>query len=604
MGGQLQPRRIVAGPYKPSAPRTGDDLGGGAFRMNNVIVVGRNRWYWETYSGQGDLNENIDLVALTGTLELTEGTLPGTSVVTGTGSLFYSECHLGQPILGILNEESWFFKPKQIISDTVMIVWGSHTTPSGVTGWRMPRLNTDVVSRQTCLTGGGMGTDKGNYFGAGSGVVRTNGNAFSASWTLTEAPSLNLLDAASDSYTNFPLGMDTSVAPTLAAVGGGTKDMQAGSYSIVITPARKETGGYNNPSLRADVTIATGDMVRITFPAMDTANGQNAWGIWVTPFRATLGADLQYLEGPWFFYPNGSLIDNISVTDVDVSPAGGDVDIEWLDAEVVVNQLVSFNNDPPTDAEGCALLNNIPVWWGCQGQGNSANPIQTNRGPFICPAKPTNVEAAPLELSFSSSPAEIILWVLSAQGRLYLLTANHLQIAQATPDQNVPILIRPYWKDGFCSPDQLVFVNGNLYGYPVAGPSRSVGEGDEIEAERDWAADVAEITKNWNPGHTVVGYDPFRDMVVFVHCADHLNEAGFWTSRMLGYGIAQGFWVFDGLLTSDTQDMIVSGIATAADRLEMIIGGRGAQVGPPTSGLLTEDGDFFITEAGDYLVTG
>lgn len=567
MGRPLPPRVIRSGAYVPSMPRTGDDSST-IFRKNNLITVGRaGRYYEEVYRGEGNYGENLDMVALTGTLELTMDS----TTVTGTGTALFSECHLGQSICAISSDglTSWLLKPKQIISDTEMVVWKApDATATNVTGYRMPRLNADNVSRQTCLSGGGMGTDKGNYFGAGSGVVRTNGSPFSTSWTLAKEPSLNLFDPATDTYSNFPLGMDTPVAPTLAAVGGGTKDMQGGSYSLVITPARKETGGYNNPSPRADVTIATGDKVRITFPAMDTANGQNAWGVWVTPYRATLGADLQYLEGPWFYYT--------TVTDTDVSPAGGTFDIEWLDAEVVVNELVSFNNDPPTDAEGVANLNNIPVWWGCQGQGNSTNPTQTNRGPFLCPAKPTNVEAAPLELSFSSSPPEIILWVVSAQGRLYLLTANHLQIAQSTPDPAVPILIRPYWKDGFAGPDQLVFVNGNLYGYPMAGPSRSVGEGDEIEAERDWAADVSEITKHWNPGHVTVGYDPSRDMVVFIHSADHRNDAGFWTSRMLGFGISQGFWVLDRLMTDNTRDQIVSGIATVADHLELLVGGRTA----------------------------
>jgi hypothetical protein len=156
-----------------------------------------------------------------------------------------------------------------------------------------------------------------------------------------------------------------------------------------------------------------------------------------------------------------------------------------------------------------------------------------------------------------------------------LLTFNHLQIAQATPDQAVPILIRPYWKDGFAGPDQLVFVNGNLYGYPAAGPSRSVGEGDEIEAERGWAAKVARITQTWNFGHVSVGYDPFRDMVVFIHSSDRRNEAGFWCSRMLGFSISQNMWNFDRLITNDEQDSIISGVATIADRMELLYGGRG-----------------------------
>ena len=572
MARNLPPRRIVAGPYRPSLPRTGDEIEG-SFRMGNMVVVGQRRFYWETYSGEADLSENLDLVPLTGTLEITADSL----TVTGTGTLFASECHFGQTILGILASRSWLLKPKRIISDTEMEVWGApDNTETGVTGWRMARLNADLTQRQTCLTGNGKRLDKGHYIGAGSGVVRTDGVEFSASWTLGRTPSLNLLDPATGTYTNFPLGMDTPSPPTLAAVGGGTKNMQAGSYSLVITPSRKQTGGYNNPSLRADVTLATDDKIEITFPAMDTVNGQNAWKVWVTPFQATLRADLRYLEGPWFFY--------IEVTDDEVSSGGGTFEIEYYDAEVIVNELVSFNNDPPTDAEGMAELNNIPVSISCQGQGYTTNPAQTSPGPFICPAKPTNIEAFPLELSFSTSPTETILWWLSAQGRIYLLTFNHLQIAQATPDQTVPILIRPFWKDGFTGPDQLVFVNGNLYGYPVAGPSRSVGEGDEIEAERDWAADVAEITQEWNPGHVLVGYDPFRDMVVFIHVADHRNEAGFWTSRMLGFSISQNFWNFDRLITSDTQDCIVSGIATVADHLELLYGGRGGDERLPIIG--------------------
>ena len=573
MGKKRAPRVLRSGPYKPSQPLTGDDSLT-ILRKNNLITIGQGgRYYEQVYSGEADLEENLEMVPLTGTLEITAGS----NTVTGTGTLFASECHLGQSILGIFASRSWLLKPKRIISDTEMVVWGApDDTQSEVIGWRMPRLNADETQRQTCLTGNGKGLDKGHYIGAGSGIVRTDGQPFSASWELGRTPSLNLLDPVTGTFTNFPLGMDTPAAPTLAAVGGGTKDMQAGSYSLVITPARKQTGGYNNPSLRADVTLATGDKIEITFPAMDTANGQNSWKVWVTPFQATLGADLRYLEGPWFYY--------IEVTDEDVSSAGGTYEIEYYDAEVIVNELVSFNNDPPTDAEWMSELNNIPVSISCQGQGFQTNPTQTSPGPFICPAKPTNIEAFPLELSFSTSPTETILWALSAQGRIYLPTPNHLQIAQATPDPTVPILIRPFWKDGFCGPDQLVFVNGNLYGYPVAGPSRSVGEGDEIEAERDWAADVASITINWNPGHVIVGYDPFRDMVVCIHNADHRNDAGFWTSRMLGFSISQGFWNFDRLITSDTQDCIVSGIATVADHLELLYGGRGGDERLPIVG--------------------
>lgn len=563
MGEPLPPRRITAGAYKPSAPRTGSE-DAGAFRMDSLVVRGgEGRKYWEAYSGEGDLNEPLTMVALTGTLSITAGS----TTVAGVGTLFNAQCHLGQTIIGIKGSKSYLLKPRRIINDTSMVVWGAPAdTDTLLAGWRMHRLFAINDQRGTALWGNALKLDLGSYIGAGEGVFRVNGAALSASWTLARLPSLSLFNPSAGTYTNFPLGMPTSAAPALAAVGGGTKGMQAGSYSLVITPARKQTGGYNNPSLRADVTIAAGDRIQITFPAMNTASGQNSWKVWVTTFADSLGADLNYLNGPWHYY--------IDVDDTMVSSAGGTFNIEYLDAEVEGNELVSFNNDAPTDAEFVAMLNNAPVWISCQGQGNATTPSQTSPGPFIVPAKPNNIEAAPLELAFSTSPPETILGVMSMEGRLYLSTVNYLQIAQSTPDESIPILIRPFWYDGFTGPDQLVGVNGHLYGYPVAGPSRSVGDGDVIEAEREWAADVSEITDTWNPGHVLVGYDPYRDMVVFIHSADHLNTAGFWTSRMLGFGISQNEWVFDRVITSSDNDCIVSGVATVGDRMELLLGGR------------------------------
>jgi hypothetical protein len=63
-------------------------------------------------------------------------------------------------------------------------------------------------------------------------------------------------------------------------------------------------------------------------------------------------------------------------------------------------------------------------------------------------------------------------------------------------------------------------------------------------------------------------------MVVFIHSSDRRNEAGFWCSRMLGFSISQNMWNFDRLITNDEQDSIVSGVATVADRMELLKGGR------------------------------
>lgn len=564
MGKSLAPRVNQAGPYRPTLPRTGDNFNA-AFRMGNMILRGRvdGRMYWQSFSGFGSLNESVPMTALTGTLALTQDD----TTITGTGSLFFSECHLGQKICAIKGSNSWPLVVRRVVSDTEMIVWRApDSSDTGVTGWRMPRLNTSNQDRMTCLTGNDMPLDKGSRLGVGSGTVKYNGQSVNTAWTLNRHPAIDLFDTATEIYTPFPLGMTTPTGITAAAVSGGVKGMQGGSYSLVVTPGRKETGGYNNPSERVDVTIATNDKVRITFPAMDTTNGQNAWQVWVTTFAFNFGADLNYLNGPWFYY--------ITIDDGQVSSGGGTYDIEWLDAEVEVNELVSFNNDAPTDAEWVAPLNNIPVWISCQGQGNALNPTQTSPGPFIVPAKPTNIEAAPLDLAFSSSPPETILWALSAQGRIYLPTPNHLQIAQATPDDTIPILIRPYWRDGFAGPDQIVFVNGMLYGFPMAGPSRSVGDGDEIEAERGWAADVYEITQDWSPGHVLVGYDPFNNGIVFFYSGFRRNASTFWTTFWIMYGLSINDWIAAGEISDLTKDQIVSGVATIGDRLQLLVGGR------------------------------
>jgi hypothetical protein len=308
---------------------------------------------------------------------------------------------------------------------------------------------------------------------------------------------------------------------------------------------------------------------------MDTTNGQNSWDVWVTPFAATLGADLNYLNGPWFYY--------ITFDSTQVSPAGGVETIEYLDAEVEVNEIVSFNNDPPPQATGIQLLNFTPVWWGCRGPSYTrgiTTTVDPAPGPFIAPAKPANIEAAPTEIQFASSPVETLIGAVSAEGRIYLLTPNHLEIAQATPDARVPIIIRPLWKDGFSNPYQLVEVNGNIYAFTTGGPTRSSGDDRAaIEAEKEWAGDVSEIMDRWvveSAGHVLVGYSPSKDAICFFHAADSLNADGFWTTKILMYGLPQQQWIGARTISRTDADSIVSGVTTVGEKLLLTMGGRRA----------------------------
>ncbi len=176
---------------------------------------------------------------------------------------------------------------------------------------------------------------------------------------------------------------------------------------------------------------------------------------------------------------------------------------------------------------------------------------------------------------------------MPAEGRIYLETINKLQVAQATPDPNVPILIRPYWNMGFALPEQITQFGSKLYGIPVNGPTRSSINGDGSDVENDWAADVYEIVQHWNPGQTMIAGDPKNDAVIIFHIADRLNEAGFWTTKWFMYGVSQGFWISagefgqevydeDGSPVGDwqTRDHIVCGVATVAEKLLTLISGR------------------------------
>ncbi len=557
MGRNLPTRNIRPAAYVPTQPRSGNINNDVIYRMSNMKIVGTGVMsYVQAYAGSNSLSQTIATSNITGTVAISNGS----TTVTGTGTTFLTELNPGQYVLVVdsATHKSYLLAVKRIVSATSFIAWRApDETASGLTAARLPVMFAVDQDIGTQIFGNTIRNDQGTLFSVGQGVFRANGSALSSSLTVTRAPQISLYNSGAGTFTNFTLGMATPVAPTAAAAGGGTKGMQAGNYSIVITPARTQTLGYNNPSPKVTVTIATNDKINLTFPAMDTTNGQNAWGVWVTRYADSLGSDLNYLEGPWYY------LDQYTG-----SSAGFTQSIEWLDAEVERNGLVTFNNDAPPSANFVVNINNVLVWCSCQGTNNSSP------GPFIFPAKPGNIEAAPVDIAFSSSPPETILGVVSAAGRAYLLTPNHLEAVYGTPQSDVPVLIRPLWTVGFTGPDQVCFVNDRLYGHSVQGPARSSSDGEPGSQQLDFAVPVSEITDLWVPGHVKVGYDPLNNAVCYFHSANALNSSGFWTTRILMFGLRQDAWIGDITLSSTTQDMIVSGLAMVNNALYFLAGGR------------------------------
>ncbi len=544
--------------YRPTSPRTG--LSGNALlRLQNLILAGGEQTgtetYLECYKGSLDMGETIPTLALTGTLSAAQDSL----TITGVGTLFTTELRSGD----------WFwcvddpFMVNVIVGDEELTVYrGPSTALSGDTGYRLPILYEMDRQRATQIQGNGHQFDKGTIIAVGWGTLRLNGTALSASIVLADGtPAVAIYDPTANTYTVYPLDFDTpTVAPTLAADAGGTKGMQAGNYSLRLVPASTVTRGYGNPGPRANVTIAVNERIEVDVSAvpMDTAAGQDAWDVYATQFSQTTNVN----EGPWWFVrtvPASEITANLFY-------------IEYLDAEISRQGLLDYNNDPPPDATWMAVIEGNPIWGGCFGKFGGPP------GPALVPAVPRNLEAAPADWVVTASPPQTLLGVVESQARLYIPTPSTLQqgVWAPTGDPLIPPLsLRPYWHMGFSNPYQLVFALGWLIGYPQGWPTRSIADAEDAKTQF-FGGVVAELTRNWIGAHVMVAWDqqPMVNAICFFQSAYNQNEQGYWTTRVLVWGLNQADWIGDVLLSDSTRDMVVCGVASVDNQLYFLAGGR------------------------------
>lgn len=639
MGQNLAPKSLTPAAYIPTAPRTGSE-GGFLYRMKNMILRGApSHDYIEVYGGNKDLVEDLNALSASGVGDFVQGalTIPGIG-----GPAYKAELRPGQFIFNNSTPRCLEVVEETLTNSLISIAKPIPVNAASQILQRCPVIFEVNKKRGTLITGSAVQFDKGTLICAGTGTLRLNGAVLAGtSLAAAKRPKIALFDPITSTYTVFILGMTPPTAGfTAAALAGGVKNMQAGVYSLFVVPARKATLGYNNPSPKAEVTIATGDQITLTIPATDTANGQDAWRIYASTFTEQGG-----VNGPWYF------VKQINAPG-DVAAAGGTYNLEWNDAEISGNERLTFDNDAPPECEFVATVSGYPVYVSCLGPGytvsifsaTNANPVvlttfssiphffttgqqititggtgawaaingtwpvivisattfsipvnstafgalagtivatssTTSPGPFIVPSKANNIEAAPLKFAVSPSPPEAIIGCVSAQGRLYLMTANTLQVAEfinfPINDPNIPPLtIRPLWRAGFKNPYQLCFVDGTLYGYTTQGPTRSVSYGDEGAEEHKFAAPVREITNGWVRAFVLVGHDPVNNAVCFFYSDDSINASGFHATRVLMYGLDRQEWIGDIILESTTGDMMVTGVATVSGRLEFIAGGR------------------------------
>lgn len=533
------------------------------FRVQNMIIRGEgNECYVEVYGGSRDMGEDIATAALTGTLALDTTSF----TIVGTGTTFTTELHLGQFVVAGVAPNHSLLVVASITDNTHFVATRKpNATASGLTGTRLPVIWEMNNKRATALRGNTVQFDQGTILGVGDGTLRVNGAALSATFPLSRSPKIALYNAGT--YTIFTLGMATPASLSAAAVAGTGKNMQAGVYSARVVPARQATLGYNNPSPKAEVTLVAGQAIQLTVPAADTTNGQDAWMIFATLYTQVGG-----INGPWYRYELPATYVVVGAGAGQIPAAGGTYTIEYNDAEISGNNLLTFNNDAPPKAEYIGTVAGIPAWISCMGPG------ATSPGPFIAPAKSENIEAAPAGLFVSTSLPDVIVgFSPGAQGRLYLLCTNSLQIAIATQAQDPripPLVARPFWRSGFIHTYQLLFLGGTLVGCTTNGLARSAGDGDESTVEYNFATAVNELVLPFNVGHMLLGLDPQNTCVCLFMSGYALNASGFWTTRVLMYSFKESKWVGDILLTSTTGDLLVSGTATVSDELYFLAGGR------------------------------
>jgi hypothetical protein len=575
-----------ASTYCPTSPRTGLS-GKTILRLQNLYLTGASPdIYLQCYAGSLNLNEPISTLALTGTLSCASGDVN----VTGTGTLFTTELRSGQRFWGIDDP----LLVDKIIDDTHLTVYQGPTTALvGSTCVRLPILYEIARQRGTQIQGNALEFDLGSILAVGWGTLRLNGVALQgASMVLTGKPQIAYFDPGSGNYTVTDIGFDTpTVAPTLSDDAGGTVGMQAGDYSLRLVPSSTITGGYNNPGPRANVSLASAGhriKVDVSLVPMDTAANQDAWDVYGTQ----LGV-VDVNQGPWNFIrtvPASEIVGNVFY-------------IEYLNAQIARQGELSYDSDPPPDAVSfVTTLQGYPQWVGCNGKFGGAP------GPSLIPAVPQDLEAAPAIWNVTSSPPEDILGVITFLARLYLLCPATLQqgIYAPTGDPLVPpTQIRPFWLIGFGNPYQLIGAQDLLIGYPHGGPTRSTTDTETLQTQF-LGAHVAEIIQGTISANWMVAWDsnPNVNAACFFYPGWSLNDAGFWTTRVLMWGFNQQDWIGDVLLSNDSHDMVVTGVANVQNQLYFLAGGRfsatgGIVVSPnPGSGTLTVGGKTFTFVSG------
>ncbi len=380
------------------------------------------------------------------------------------------------------------------------------------------------------------------------------------------------LPAGGSVYTPYDAGLD--IAPAVSTIGtfAGTKNMHEGVYSIMMARGRTLTGHVGTAGPATEVTNAGNQGIYVTVPQVDAAAGQDIWVIYGSlQGLSTTSTTFAGRNGPW--YKLGE------ITPASPGPDLTHYQFEWRNEEVAGGETAQFDNDPPPDASFLATLNDVVVLVGCQGPdilvSTGPDVFISRPGPALRCSKPADPESYPASAVTYVNPAERIVGVLEAIGKVYPMTENRLHIATLTGVDASPITTRPFWGSGFKHQQAAILVSDKIYAFSGGRPTRSGAEEAIDQEDHTFASRVQDIVASWNPAQVIVGHDPKNKAVVFIHSNDSVRD-GRRISTALCYMTETERW--SGLMIlkhpTNATDFVVTGVVTLSGHLSLIANGK------------------------------
>lgn len=571
---------FTSAPYRPSSPLTGEE-GQVILRGENLIPRGvPGAIYLEAYAGSLNLNENFSPIALTGTVTFTTAS----TTITGTGTAFLDELHLGQMIQCAGGE---ILVVARLVSQTSFInarlPYANETTAAAK---RLPVIFPLDVKRGVLLRGNALHFDRGTIMCVGDGTLYVNGAVLQGdSLAATRQVQIALYDSTTGDYdvqsvgfSAVPFSAVTTAAKNAAVTviaSGGTKNTSAGYYSFEVAYYSDVTEGFGNPSDTLlsggtggyQITVANSTFkIDFTIDVSNRPAKATGYIIYATAFSGSSATSaVNAVQGAWFE------LTRVKFTDL-TSEA---YTFDYVDNDLSAT-IASFDNDAPPDAEYLGTLDRYPFLISTNGPGvdSGTRTLTTSPGAFVSPAKPLNLDAFPSTFKVPTEKGETILGQVSAAGRIFVMTPNTLQAVTPTGLTSAPFTARPFWKRGFVNPYNLTFVNDTLYGFSGGKMFRSIATGDEGQESYEFASDVESQLLNVSSGYVFIAHDPKNELIAVFSSAIRKNANDYWETDVWLYSLTKNDWITKVVLTDTTRDMVVSGVATVNNHLEFLAGGR------------------------------